>query len=190
MGYWLWRCIFAILISTSLAACAAGGLGASDKGPFAPGVDTRGTPVDEVEVGHRLIANGEYELAIKSFHRAALQNGMDAEILSGLGTANLGLGRLNQAERLLRRATSEHEAWPEIWNNLGVVLIEQGKTGEATNIFRKAYALDSGASVEIRDNLRLALAKSENSVITDDDEEAAYKLVQRGRGDFVLRPAI
>ncbi len=171
-----------------LAACSSGGLSASSDGVYAPGVDTRKEAVDGVEVGHRLIAAGEFELAIKAFTRAALDDGMNAEILSGLGTANLGLGRLGQAEKLLRRATTEHEAWPEIYNNLGVVLMESGQNAEAEQIFRKAYALDDGESTLIRDNLRLALAKTENSV-TVEEENNNYKLVRRGTSDYLLRPA-
>ncbi len=101
-----WRsCAAAALFG--LAACNTGGISASDNGPYAPGVDLTKEAVDGVEVGHRLIAAGEYELAIRAFTRAALENGMDAEILSGLGSANLGLGRLGQAETLLRRATAQ-----------------------------------------------------------------------------------
>ncbi len=181
------RTTTAALLALGLAACSSGGLSSRD-GVFAPGVDTRKQAVDGVEVGHRLIAAGEYELAIKAFTRAALDDGMNAEILSGLGTANLGLGRLGQAETLLRRATTEHDAWPEIWNNLGVVLMERGKTGEAEQIFRKAYALDDGESTLIRDNLRLALAKSENSVNTE-LQNNNYKLVRRGSSDYLIRPA-
>ena len=64
-------------------------------------------------VGHRLIAAGEYELAIKAFSRAALEHGLTAEILSGLGSANLGLGRLGQAERCLRDAVEKDAARPK-----------------------------------------------------------------------------
>ena len=75
------------------------------------------------------------------------------------------------------------------WNNLGVVLMERGKTAEAVQIFRKAYAMDDGESTLIRDNLRLALAKSENSdsVPTNDNQ---YKLVRRGSSDFLIRTAL
>ena len=131
------------------------------------------------------MAAGQYELAIKSFNRAALDQGIDAEILSGLGSANLGLGRLGQAEQLLRRAVKENETEPEDWNNLGVVLMERGKTAEAIQIFRRAYALDNGESDAIRDNLRLALAKLENPVINDIDDNK-YKLVRRGSGDYLI----
>ncbi|MEM9873022.1 MAG: hypothetical protein AAF822_17440, partial [Pseudomonadota bacterium] len=114
----------ALLLITALSACSTGGIDASQTGPFAPGIDPRAEAVSGVEVGHRLISAGEFELAIRAFNRAALDQGFDAEILSGLGTANLGLGRLNQAEQILRRATTEYEPYPETLNNLGVVLME------------------------------------------------------------------
>ena len=133
---------------------------------MAPGVDLRAAArqdsSDAVEAGHRLIAAGEYELALRAFNRAALGRGtLDAEILSGLGTANLGLGRLGQAEELLRRAVRDDAAQPVDYNNLGVLLMEQGKTGEALQYFRRAFALSNGENIAIRDNLRLALAKTE-----------------------------
>ena len=116
---------------------------------------------------------------------AALEQGLTPEILSSMGSANLGLGRLGQAEDLLRRAVKEEPDWPEAWNNLGVLLMERGKTAEAVQIFRKAFALDNGESASIRDNLRLALAKSENpdTVL----EEQDYKLVRRGQGEYLIR---
>lgn len=183
------RAALALLLALTVAACGEPRIDASQTGPFAPGIDRRADGVDGVEVGHRLIAAGEFELAIKSFNRAALdRGGLDAEILSGLGTANLGLGRLNQAETLLRRATTEYDPVPSDLNNLGVVLMEQGETAEAVQVFRRAFALDDGESTLIRDNLRLALAKSENSA-TVEPNESQYKLVRRGSSDFLIRTA-
>ena len=170
---------------TALAACSTGGLGASDS-VYAPGIAPRGEAVDGLVVAQRLMDAGEYELALEAYSRAALDHGMSVDVLSGLGTANLGLGRLGQAERLLRRAVETDNAIPEVWNNLGVVLMERGKLAEAVQVFRTAYALDNGESDAIRDNLRLALAKYENPHY-DDDEEQDYKLVQRGSGDYVIR---
>lgn len=187
------RSCAALLLPFALAACSSGGLGTSvfgSKTPDtldAPGVDLRADGADNLETGHRLVAAGQYELAIRSFNRAAIDRGtIDAEILSGLGTANLGLGRLGQAETLLRRATERDATQPEIWNNLGVVLMERGKNADATQIFRKAFALDNGESVSIRDNLRLALEKSENSgtSVTSNEE---FKLVRRGSSDYKIR---
>lgn len=180
------RALPAVLLSFTLAACASDDIDLSQSGPYAPGVDPRGEAVNGVEVGHRLLAANEYELAIKAFNRAALDQGLNAEILSGLGTANLGLGRLNQAERLLRRATTEYDPYPEDLNNLGVVLMEKGETAEAVQVFRSAFALDDGESTLIRDNYRWALAKSENSATLGYNDNE-YKLVRRSASDYVIR---
>ncbi len=174
--------LFPLLIAAALAGC---GNSAPETGPFAPGV-ARGEGVDPMLVGHRLMAAGEYELAVQSFSRAALDRGMDAEVLTGIGSAYLGLGRLGQAESLLRDAIDKDETSPEAWNNLGVVLMERGEVAEAAQVFRRAYAIDNGESDSIRDNLRLALAKMENPVY-DQDPEQDYKVVRRGSSDFLIR---
>lgn len=168
-----------------MAACSPGGFSAAGDQVYAPGVNQRAEAQDGIEVGHRLIAAGQYELAIKSFNRAALEHGLDVEVLSGLGSANLGLGRLGQAEKLLRTAIKKDATQPEVWNNLGVVLMERGQTVEAEQILRRAYAMDNGESDAIRDNLRLALAKSENPDSLDVDNDN-YKLVRRGSGDYLI----
>ncbi|MEX0284767.1 MAG: tetratricopeptide repeat protein [Paracoccaceae bacterium] len=142
--------------------------------------------MDSVEVGNNLLNAGEYELALNAFTRAALDNGMTADVLIGIGTSNIGLGRLGQAERQLRRATEEYPKSPEAWNNLGVVLMETGQTPEARQVFKTAYALDNGQSDSIRDNLRLALAKSENPDNNASQEED-YKLVRRNSGEYLIR---
>jgi len=158
---------------------------ASDS-PYAPGVSKRGEAVDAMIVAHRLVAAGEYELAIEAYSRAAVDQGLTADILAGLGTANLGLGRLVTAEKLLRDALEKDKTSAEVWNNLGVILLEKGETGEAEQVFKRAYALDNGESDSIRDNLRLVLAKSENSIYSEELEQD-YKLVRRGSSDYLIR---
>ena len=98
------------------------------------------------------------------------------------------LGRLGQAETLLRRATTEFDPFPEDLNNLGVVLMEQGETAEAVLVLKQAFALDDGESTLIRDNLRVALAKTENPDSLETNE-SQYKLVRRGSSDFLIRSA-
>ncbi|WP_298675372.1 tetratricopeptide repeat protein [uncultured Lentibacter sp.] len=171
----------------SLAACAPSGLGAAKDSPYAPGRKAGAAAVDGLLVGHRLMAAGEYELALQAFTRAAGQQGLSVDVLSALGSANIGLGRLGQAEKLLRRAIETDEAVPEAWNNLGVVLMERGQYAEAAQIFQRAFALDDGKSDSIRDNLRLALAKTDNSDYAGQQEEQIYKLVRRGSSDFLIR---
>lgn len=169
--------------------CSPAGLSQNSSGGWAPGVDTRQTGEDPLLVGHRLMAAQEYELALDAFTRATLDHGLTPEILSSLGSANLGLGRLGQAEKLLRRAAEQAPNWAEPHNNLGVVLMERGKTAEAVQILKRAFALNNGESDAIRDNLRLALEKFENTPHSDaqSTENNAYKLVQQGGGSYAIR---
>lgn len=179
--------VLAATAFVALAACNPGGLNRPD-GLFAPGVTGRGE-IDHLAAGHRAMEGGEYEVALKSFTRAAAQQGLNAEILAALGSANLALGRLGQAEDLLRRALEEDPEYPEAWNNLGVILMEQGHVAEATFVFRRAYATDNGDSDEIRDNLRLALAMMDESRYSQEPETAEFQLIRRNYGDYVLLPA-
>jgi len=179
------RAVLIIFAALALAGCADST--ALPENPYAPGVAQSGEAVDGLTVGHRLMRAGEYELALEAFSRAALEDGgLTPEIMAGMGSANLGLRRLGQAESLLRDAIDTEETIPEVWNNLGVVLMEKGEVSEAAQMFRRAYALDNGQSDSIRDNLRLALAKLENSVY-DPKEEQEYKLVRRGSSDYLIR---
>lgn len=131
---------------------------------------------------------GEHELALKAYLRAAAEQGINADVLSALGSANLQLGRLGQAEQLLRRALEEDPAFVPALNNLGVVLMERGKLGEARAVFQQAFAMDSGQSDSIRENLRIAIARTENAVYADDQQqqEPQFSLVRRGQGEYVL----
>ncbi|MFU1477689.1 hypothetical protein ACM25N_08280 [Roseovarius sp. C7] len=175
-----------VLVLAILLALAGCDNSTRSDSPFAPGLADSGHAEDPITVAHRLIRAKEYELALKAFSRAALDEGMTPEIMAGMGTANLGLRRLGQAEELLRDAIKAEDAVPETWNNLGVVLMERGETAEASQIFRHAYALDNGESDAIRDNLRLALAKLDEAVY-DPETEQEYKIVRRGSGDFLIR---
>ena len=169
----------------ALAACEnAGGLRPSEDSAFPPaGRPTSEESVDGLIVGHRLMASGEYELALKAYLRAASEQGVNVDVLSAIGSANLALGRLGQAEEILRRATEEDETFPPAWNNLGVVLMEKGNYGEASRVFKLAFALDSGRSAEIRENLTKALAKLENPAYSPDEK---FRLVRRGPGVYRL----
>jgi Flp pilus assembly protein TadD len=177
-----------IAVLTALAACSTGGLNRPD-GTYAPGVAGE-SDIDGLLIGHRLMAVGEYELALKAYTRAAAQQGLNVDTLSALGSANLKLGRLGQAEKLLRRAVEEDPSFPPAWNNLGVILMEKGEIGEAAEVFRRAFATDNGDSDEIRDNLRKALALLENPGYADTQENPEFRLVRRGAGDYVLLNAL
>ena len=171
----------------TLSACAPGaGPFSKTDNPYAPTDVKRGEEaVDGLTVGHRLTAAGEHELALKAYLRAASEQGITVDVLSASGSANLQLGRLGQAERILRQATEKDGTFVPAWNNLGVVLMETGQTGEAARVFQIAFGLDRGQSAQIRDNLRLALAKMENPDY-DQDHNDTFALVRRGTGDYLL----
>ena len=175
-----------LTIAIGLAACSQ-----TDGQPgfdtvFAPsGVDRRVDSVDGLLVGHRLMAAGEYELALKAYLRSASERGTDVDVLSALGSANLKLGRLGQSERLLRQAVEKDPSFVPALNNLGVVLMETGRVPEASRVFKAAFAADSGESDDIRANLTLALAKMESSAYPDANK-ANFALVRRGGGSYLI----
>ena len=180
----------AVLICTALAACSSGGLGTAREdraNNIAPGADSSKNGVDGLLVGHRLMEAGEYDLALKAYLRAAGEQGINVDVLSALGSVNLKLGRLGQAEQLLRQALKEDPTFVPALNNLGCVLMEEGKLGEARVVFQQAFALDSGQSDSIRENLQLAIAKTEKTNYDDPEPvKPAFALVRRGNGEYVL----
>lgn len=170
-----------------LAALLGGCVGAGDVARDAPfGVDAHGQAVDGLIVGHRLMEAGEYELALKAYYRAAATHGLNTDTLSAIGSANLALGRLGQAEDILRRAVKEDPTFVPALNNLGVVLTERHNYGEARIFFQQAFAQDSGQTDSIRENLKLAIALSESSVYDQAQEQSGFRLVRRERGQYVL----
>lgn len=179
-----------LIVATFLAACGnTGGPGAfggvSRNTPY--GSDPRGEGVDGLLVGHRLMAANEPELALKAYLRAAAEDGISVDTLSAIGSANLALGRLGQAEQILRRALEIDPTFVPALNNLGCALMERGKVGEARVVFQQAYALDSGQSDSIRENLKRAIARSEAAVYdASEDEAGTFQLVRRDKGQYVL----
>ncbi len=184
------RRLSALAVILTLAACSSGGLGFSHDTPNRPPkADRSKEGVDGLLVGHRLMEAGEYDLALKAYLRAAGEQGVNVDVLSAIGSANLKLDRLGQAEQILRRAVELDPTFVPAQNNLGVVLMERGKLGEARAVFQQAFALDSGQTDSIRENLKLAIARTESGVYSepeDGPEEPKYNLMRRGTGEYVL----
>ena len=179
----------ALAVILSLAACSSGGLGRGPKGANRPpAANSHEKGVDGLLVGHRLMEAGEYDLALKAYLRAAAEQGINVDVLSALGSANLKLDRLGQAEQLLRRAVETDPTFVPAQNNLGVVLMERRKFGEARVVFQQAFALDSGQTDSIRENLKLAIARTESGVYSEPEDgpaEPKYNLMRRGTGEYV-----
>ena len=178
-----------------LSLCAALALSGCDDGLSgrlggAEGFAPFGTPSNEqapdgLEIGHRMMANGEYELALKSYTRSAGEQGLGVDVLSAIGSANLKLGRLRQAKKFLEEAVERDEEFVPAWNNLGVVLTSLQEYENAHQAFRAAFALDNGQSEEVWQNLLLAINNLENNK-TPVTDEAEFRLVRRGNGRFLL----
>ena len=156
----------AIVLMTFMGLLGACGQTTGPSSVDAPGLDRRGVGVDQRIVGERLMTSGEYELALEAFQRAAIDDGLTAELLSAMGVANLQLGRLDQAINLFEQAIKKEPKWPGLLNNLGVALMQKGDYQRAALIFKKAVALDNGENDSIRKNLALALEKSEKNIYT------------------------
>ncbi|MGB0497204.1 MAG: tetratricopeptide repeat protein [Rubricella sp.] len=172
-----------------LAAALAGGCEPVDAG-FGPRVD-RPLAVDVLRAedplaaGNAMMANGEYEIALRSYRRALSVNGVTADVLLGLGSANARLGRLNQAEHILRQALDMDPSMVAGWNNLGVVLEERGKLPEAEQAFHMAVALDSGRSEMLRQNLE-TVRQARADELPPASIDGEYALVRLGQGRYFL----
>lgn len=173
----------------ALAGCEASQTGRLDAGrvgpPPPPGTVQIQEAVDGLIVGHRLMAAGEFELALAAYTRAVEAQGLTSDVLSAIGSANLRLGRLGQAEKFLQTAVERDPDFVPAWNNLGVVQMNRGKPIEARASFERAFALDNGNSDQIRSNLILAIELSrQNSA--EFPEQADFLLVRRGNGRYLL----
>ncbi len=171
----------AIAASMLLVSC-----GPASKDGFAPGVKASSKEIDHLTIGHRMMEGSEFELALKSYSRAAGALGFTPEVLSALGTANLRLGRLRQSEKYLKRAVEKDSEFGAAWNNLGVVYSEQNKTEEAYRAFHMAFSLDNGQSEEVWRNFLLATDNRNNARANEPARKSDFRLVRRGNGRYLL----
>lgn len=179
-------CAPVLVAAIALSACQTGitARGAVTDDPLSvPGFARGSDVVNSLIVGDRLLAAGEAELALDSYVRAAAETGLTPDVMSAMASANIQLGRLGQAERLLRDVVADQPRNGPAWNNLGVALLEQGKTGEALRVFETAFALQP--SPEILDNLRVAGAKIGNGGY-DRIQDDAFTLTRRDNGVYDL----
>ena len=182
------RLVSATLVIAGLTGCEdlTGRLGSERRGPQAPPGTVRITEaVDGLDVGHNMMSAGEYELALDAYTRSIEDHGMNADVLSAIGSANLRLGRVYQAHRFLERAVELDENFAAAWNNLGVANIALRDYPDARGAFERAFALDNVDSEEIRQNLILALGLLSDS-LQETADDTQFFLVRRGAGRYLL----
>ena len=178
--------LLGLILALSACETTQGGLSNNHEGVAPPrGTHSVTEAVDGLIVGHRLMAAGEYQLALDAYTRAAVDHGLTSDVLSAIGSANMNLGRLNQAEKFLQRAVEKDPDFVPAWNNLGVTQINSGQYIAARASFQRAFALDNGDSEEIRQNLILA-----NRLVIENSAEIPdqfnFLLVRRGNGRYLL----
>lgn len=184
----IWR-FQLLLVVASLTACSSireQSLKGQSSVFFPTGLVNAETSIDSRIVGDRLMEAGEHELALKAYLRAAAEYGLTADILTSLGSANLKLGRIGQAESQLRQAILKDNTFTSAWNNLGVVLIERNDTDEAVRVFRTAFALDRGKSDLIAKNLQRALAQATQPNYSAPKKPSGFELVRSEPGSYKL----
>jgi tetratricopeptide (TPR) repeat protein len=187
------RVVALLLLLGAAAACSPTGgtvgRGITVDDPLAPpGVapDAEARAVDPLIVGDRLMRAGEPELALDAYIRAAARDGLTPGVSLSLASANIALGRLGQAEDLLRGVLEDDPENAAALNDLGVVLIEKGEVGEAHGVLRAAFALQPDP--EILANLRIAATSLASRTYPDPVEDDAFTLTRRAGGVYQLSP--
>jgi tetratricopeptide (TPR) repeat protein len=94
-------------------------------------------------LGSSLTALGRLEEAVAAFREAIRLDGSNYQALGGLGTALTMLGRSAEGEAYLRRALG---LFPDerLFNNLGRLLDQEGRTAEAIDSYAAALRLSPG----------------------------------------------
>jgi superkiller protein 3 len=88
-------------------------------------------------LGLALLQQGKSDDAIKQFDNATRLNSKNQSAWAHLGVVQYTMGKKKEAEASLRKAL-ELGPEPEAANNLGMVLMEQGKLDEAETLFKGA----------------------------------------------------
>jgi Flp pilus assembly protein TadD len=89
-------------------------------------------------------------------------NPTDLDNLRNLGTAELQLGRADEAEKAFQAISLQNDHYSAAYNGLGLVAIQRGDAEAARRDFEKAVQLDS-SEVEPLLNLGLLYEKTGNN---------------------------
>ncbi|MEM7525899.1 MAG: tetratricopeptide repeat protein [Pseudomonadota bacterium] len=154
--------------------------------PVAPPPDLTNDPFD---VGVRLLAVRQHEMALGAFRRAMLRDGLTAEALTGAAVASMRLGRPNAARKLLESAVTVDPRSAVAHNNLGVALYDVGDYEGAFARFELAFALTEGADQSVAQNLEMAKFALDDSASPKPKlDEADFDVIQYGHGVYRLEP--
>jgi Tfp pilus assembly protein PilF len=94
----------------------------------------------KTDVAHRLAVLydrvGDASAAMPEYARALKEYPQDADLLNDLGYHHYNLGRWDEAEKCLRQAVTLNPKLSCAWTNLGMTLVQEGRTKESLEAFR------------------------------------------------------
>lgn len=140
-----------------------------------------------LEAGRRLLQLHDWEPALRAFNMSMINDGISEDALVGAAAANFRLGRLKMAHRLLLSAAERYPGSAVVRNNLGAVYYRMGDLANARASFEAAYALKSGMSQQIAQNIAM-LEAAEKQTAKDDVEvvPSPFYVVPMGDGLYRL----
>ncbi len=89
-----------------------------------------------------LAANGQTDKALECFQGMLDLDPGNPMALTNAGTAELMRGRLDPAEKLLRRAVTTDASQATAWNGLGVIAARSGRASKAVEAWQQVLELD------------------------------------------------
>ena len=101
-------------------------------------------------------ALGRYAESYRAFRNSSRLDPRDVQLQLGMAAALAMQRKFGDAEALLRRLAGRFPTLPLVWFNLGNALLDQGRTEEAIESYRRAVSIDP-ALVDARNNLANAL---------------------------------
>ena len=150
-----------------------------------PQANASGEGGDPMELGLRLLRQGQPSQALGAFNRA-LAKEVTAEALTGVAGAYHALGQPKQAEKLLRAAITRDPNFALARNNLGIILYEAGDYAAAERELRRAFAITGGNDPAIATNLSFAEFALSQVPAPDVKDVEAYDVIQFGHGLYRL----
>ena len=95
-------------------------------------------------LGKLYLRLNQLEKAVDVMNRSNQINPTDLDNLRNLGTAQLQLGHVGEAERAFKAIMLQNDHYSAAYNGLGLVAIQRGDADTARRDFEKAIELDSG----------------------------------------------
>ncbi len=136
--------------------------------------------------GHVQFAEGNFGLALESFHAALAQDGGSVDTLNAVAATYDRIGRYDVAKKYYDRALALAPDSPRTLNNVGYSLVLQGRYDAAMQYFRLAGARDGAGVAPKADNMAMAERLAAQSPPAAPPRMAAAGLAQR-QGPYIER---